>query len=370
EQAELWAAMTEERVFGKDKEAFVEVGGGINAGAKLKAGIGGEVTGGFTSALRWDKSVFDAVHTQNSEHGVGLMGGSRVGKNRDQRKQMATEKRDLVGEHVKRMNRLQFGTSMEAEALGQKFSIGLEAKHTFGPTGGWEIAAKGAIPYDSSSASSSTMLSKIAASYVPAAIGGIKKIYDIYKAKNPDQGTQDQGGNPVSRGIGGVLDTGEDLTAGLDAGGMTGDLFKKLSEANPQNLVAGESDGVNDTARLWLGKSLKMDKLMGENGDMSKATSALGTASPFGASSSLEVALQCEIPNAPGEKPKFAFKVTKGKELRMGGELGGGVGLTAKLTRKQELGGVAYKSGEGFNAFTGGREAFVANGLGGGGGNP
>ncbi|NVB77045.1 MAG: hypothetical protein HOV81_01500, partial [Kofleriaceae bacterium] len=29
EQAELWAAMTEERVFGKDKEAFVEVGGGI-----------------------------------------------------------------------------------------------------------------------------------------------------------------------------------------------------------------------------------------------------------------------------------------------------------------------------------------------------
>jgi hypothetical protein len=39
-----------------------------------------------------------------------------------------------------------------------------------------------------------------------------------------------------------------------------------------------------------------------------------------------------------GTKPaEVSFKVSKSKELKAGANLGGGLGLTAKLTRKQEL---------------------------------
>jgi hypothetical protein len=364
EQAELWAAMTEERVFGKDKNAFVEVGGGIEGGASLKAGVEGEVSGELTTARRWDQDVFNDVHTANAQHGAGLM-GDRTGKDRQQRKQLALDKRKLVAEKAKRINRFKFGTSMNLEANGQKFAVGLEAQKTFGPAGGWEIELSGGIPYDPSSAGSSTLMSKIAGTWVTGGLGMVKKAYDAYQAKHPKTGaneTQDMGGDPEARVTGAVLDTGEDALLALDSGGMTGDLLKHLSEANPQGLAAGEADGVNDTARLWLGQNLGMNKVMGEHGDMTKTVSDAGTPQPFGASSALTVALMIEIPT--GGAPKFAFKVMSSKEMKAGGELGGGVGLTAKLTRKQELGGVAGEKGEGVKAFAGGREGWVANSLG------
>lgn len=365
EQAELWAAMTEERVFGKDKEAFVEVGGGVGASASLKAGIEAEGSAELTSARRWDMEVFNKMNEAQEEagiaeddrHGVGTIGGRKAGDDRDTRKAAAQGKRKLVSEHAKRVNRFQFGTSVTAEVNGQKFALGVEATRTAGE--GWEIELTGGIPYDPSAAGSSTLTSKIAGAYVPAALSGLKKIHDAYKAK------QDKSGDPKAQIGGGVVDAGEDAMIGLDAGSLTGGLLKKLSEANPQNMEAEHADGINDTARLWLGKSMGMKGAMGEHGDMSQATSEVEAPQPFGATSSLEVALMIEIPF--GGTPKWAFKVSKSKELKMGADLGAGLGLSAKLTRKQELGGVA---GEGLSkprVFSGGREDWVANNLGGGG---
>lgn len=369
EQAELWASMTEERVFGKDANAFVEVGGGIGASAKLKAGIDGEVSAELTTARRWDKGVFDAVEKDPSQpggagtHGAGKM-GDRATSNQAQRAKLAKDKRALVAGHVKRVNRLKLGTSIEAEANGQKFSLGLDAQYTGGEDGGWEIQITGGIPYDPSETGSSTMVSKIAGSYVPAALAGVKKIYDSYKAKHQTAGTKDEGGDAEARVPGAVIDGGEDLILGLDAGGMTNGLLKSLSEANPQGLEAGQDEGINDTARLWLGEKVGLKGAMGEHGDMSKLTSKVPDAKPFSSTSKMEISLMIERPNG-GEAAKFAFKITKSKEMNMGGELGGGVGLTAKVTRKQDLGGVAAQRGKGVTAFSGGREGWVSTGLGG-----
>jgi len=191
-----------------------------------------------------------------------------------------------------------------------------------------------------------------AGAYVPAAMGGIKKIYDAYKAKH---GNDQDKNNVAARGVGGTLDTGEDLLVGLDAGGMTHGLLKGLADANPQGMKAGTDEFTNDTARMWLGNHMGMGKVMGESGDMSKPVSDAPVAHPFGSTSTLEVELSVE--QKPGEKPKFSFKVRKAKELRMGADLGGGLGLKGKLTRKSDLFGGQYQSGGKENGlFTGGRQ--------------
>jgi hypothetical protein len=265
---------------------------------------------------------------------------------------------------VKRVNRFKLGASVSAEANGQAFTVGLEGTGTWGKTGGGlEIEAKGEIPYDPHEAGSSTALSKIAGSYVPAALSGAKKIHDAWRARKKDDQAEHSGSDGARIG-GSVLDAGEDLTLGLDAGGVTGDLLKKLSEANPQNAEAGQDEGINDTMRLGVGKYLGMSSGMGEHGDMSKEVSDAPTASPFGAKSALEVALLIEH-DSEGET-KYALKVTRSKELRAGFDLGAGFGLNAKLTRKQEIGGVA--KGKHLELFSGGREGWVSNSLGGGGG--
>ena len=348
EQAELWAAATEERAFTKDPKAFVEVGGGGGASAKLKAGIGGEVSAKLTSARRWDKDVMDKAG------GAGNF-GDRDGKTEGERDTLAMDKRQRVIDNVKRVNKFKFGTSIEAEANGQKFSLGVEAERTGKPAGevgaDWQIQITGGIPYDASSASSSTMLSKIAGSYVPAAISGVKKIYDAYKAKTAP--TEEGGGDGAGRIAGGVMDAGEDLTIGLDAGGMTNNLLKSLSEANPQQLATSQAEGVNDTARLWLGNSAGLKGAMGDAGDMTKKTSEIPGASPFGVSSQLQVV--CVIEKPEGGPAKVTFKVVSAKEMKMGGDLGAGVGLSGKLTRKQELAGFSLGGDTGPQAWSGGR---------------
>jgi hypothetical protein len=330
--------MTEERIFGgKDKKAFVEVGGGIAGGANLKAGVEAEATAALTTARRWDAGVFEGVKndpTNTHGHDLGSMGDRANAGDRDARKALAQEKRDLVAKHVKRVNKFKFATSLQAEANGQTFTLGLEATKVFGDMKKWEIEISGGIPYDPSSGGSSTLFSKIAAAYVPAAISGVKKMYDAYKAKHPDAGEHEEEVG-VGKVAGGALDTGEDLLVGLDAGGMTNNLLKKLSDANPQNMAAGHAAGTNDTARLWLGQSKGMRNLMGDGGDMSKTSSDAPEAQPFGSTSTLEVAMSIE---KVGTKPaEVSFKVSKSKELKAGANLGGGLGLTAKLTRKQEL---------------------------------
>lgn len=354
EQAELWAAAMEERAFGKDKDAFVEVGGGISAGAKLKAGIDGEITGKATTALRWDKEVMDKVKTSQGNFGDAGKFGDRSG-DRDQRKDLAQKKRAAVNLAAKRVNRLKFTTAIEAEAAGQKFSIGVEAERMSKEVGAdWTIQLAGGVPYDAANANSSTLMSKIAASYVPSAISGVKKIYDLYKANHKTPGSTDTEGqgDGVAQTVGGVADAGEDLLVGLDAGGMTNNLLKSLSDANPQGLAGGQADGINDTARLWLGNG-GLKGAMGDNGDMSKLVSDAPKAQPFGMTSQLQIQCVIEIPE--GGKPKVTFKVMSQKELKMGGELGAGVGLTGKLTRKQELAGFSLGGENGPSAWMGGR---------------
>jgi hypothetical protein len=356
EQAELWAAMTEERVFGKDDKAFVEVGGGIGGKAALKAGVEGEASGGLTTKLRWDKEVFDKVKSDPTNvhgHDVGSM-GDRTGKSRTERHDLAKEKRALVSKHARRINNFKFGASMTLEANGQKFVLGLEATKTFGDPkdAGWEIALSGAIPYDPSQSGSSTLFSKIAASYVPGAIGLVKKAYDAYKANKAPAG-HEEGGSPGARIAGGVLDTGEDGLLALDAGGMTNNLLASLASANPQHLAGQQADGTNDTARLWLGEHMGMSKVMGSSGDMTKTVSDAPTAQPFGMTSSLEIG--CNLEQKGHEPFKVTFKVSSAKQLKMGGELGAGIGLSAQLTRKQELAGISIGGGEGVKPFMGGR---------------
>lgn len=355
EQAELWAAMMEEKAFGKDKDAFVEVGGGISAGAKLKAGIDAELTGKATTALRWDKEVMDKVKTTQGNFGDAGKFGDRQGKTRDQRKLAAQGKRQAVNEAAKRVNRLKFTTQVEAEANGQKFQIGLEAERMSKPVGAdWTIQLSGGVPYDAANAGSSTLMSKIAASYVPAALGGVKKLYDLYKSNSQKPVGETEGeGDGASQIVGGVADTGQDLLVGLDAGGMTNNLLQSLSEANPQNLAAPQAEGVNDTARLFLGKDMGMSGGMGDKGDMSKLVSDGPKPSPFGMTSMLQIQAVIEVPE--GGTPKVTFKVMKQKELKLGGELGGGVGLTGKLTRKQELAGFSLGGDNGPSAWMGGR---------------
>lgn len=354
EQAELWAAMMEEKAFGKDKDAFVEVGGGMSAGLKLKAGIDAEVTGKGTTALRWDKDVMDKVKATQGNFGDAGKFGDRSG-DRDQRKALAQGKRTAVNQAAKRVNRLKFTTQVEAEANGQKFSIGLEAERMSKEVGAdWTIQLAGGIPYDAANASSSTMMSKIASSYVPAALGGVKKLYDLYKSNSAKAPGETEGeGDGAAQITGGVADAGQDLLVGLDAGGMTNNLLQSLSEANPQGLAAPQAEGVNDTARLFMGKDMGMSGGMGDKGDMSKLVSDAPKASPFGMTSQLQIQAVIEIPE--GGKPKVTFKVMRQKELKLGGELGGGVGLTGKLTRKQELAGFSVGGDGGPSAWMGGR---------------
>jgi hypothetical protein len=259
-------------------------------------------------------------------------------------------KRELVEKHVKRVVGGKFGLSVGAEANGQKFGIGITGEGSTGPAGAFKVEANGNVPYDPSAAGSSTAFSKIAASYIPAALSGIKKIYDIYKATHPDQAPDaenDNGGDPEARVPGAILDGGEDLLIGLDAGGLTNNLLKSLSEANPQNLAGAQAEGVNDTARLWLGQDAGLKDAMGSGSDMSKTVSDGPTAQPFGAKSQMSIALSVEWPNKDPKKPdknvhpKVTFKVLSAKEMKMGGDLGAGVGLSARLTRKQELAGVS-----------------------------
>lgn len=367
EQAELWAAMMEERTFGKDKDAYVEVGGGIAGKAKLNAGVGLGVEGSLTTARRWDREVFENIDKAGQQpppqgqqapapttKQLGTIGERTDAqgnlKSRADRKLMAQNKRKAIEQHVKRVQEFKMAASMDAEAGGVKFGIGIEGK--WKSLEGWGFAAKASVPYDPQDTGSSGLTSKIAGAYVPAAMGGIKKIYDAYKAKH---GNDQDKNNVEARGVGGTLDAGEDLLVGLDAGGMTHGLLKGLADANPQGMKAGTDEFTNDTARMWLGNHMGMGKVMGESGDMSKPVSDAPVAHPFGSTSTLEVELSVE--QKPGEKPKFSFKVRKAKELRMGADLGGGVGLKGKLTRKSDLFGGQYQSGGSENGlFTGGRQ--------------
>jgi len=358
EQAELWAAMMEEKAFAKDKGAFVEVGGGGGVGAKLNVGVAkGEASMKLQTAKRWDKEVIDKAGPMESR----VDPVTKEDKSAQERDRIAQAKRDAVKKHAKRINTLKFGTQVEAEANGQKFTLGIEGERVGVPKpppeksgANWKITATGGIPYNGNDASATTMLSKIAGSYVPAGLAGIKKIYDLYKAKHPTQAPEDDSqegeGDGGAQVTGGVADVAEDLLVGLDAGGMTNDLMKQLAEANPQNLsTAGTDAGVNDTMRTFFG---------GKAG-----ASEVPKAQPFGMTSQLQIALVVEIPDKGA--PRFTFKVMRSKELAMGGELGGGVGLTAKITRKEELGGVSYQggkaqggnpAGEGLQVFGGGRQ--------------
>ena len=366
EQAELWAAMTEERLFGgKDEKAFVEVGGGFGAKAKLNAGVTGEAALAITSARRWDKGVFEAIEQDKvdggHDFGLGKMGDRRTGsgdlKSRQDRKDLAMKKRAAVAKHVKRKNAVKVELSMDAIAGGQGFSIGLEG--TFSKTGPkmkGGIEASASIPYDPSQDSSKTLLSKIAATYVPTAIAGAKKLYDLYKLKNPDE--DDKSGSTGARGAGMALDGGEDLLFSLDAGGATNGLLEKLSNANPQNLAGSKPDGVNDTAREWLGHGGVNDHgirgLMGDNGDMSKTVSDAPSAQPFGATSALQITMALELET--GKPAKLSFTVSKSSEYTAGVNLGvPGLGLKAKLTRQQELAGISFGGGDGVKPFLGGR---------------
>lgn len=375
EQAELWAAMMEEKTFGKDKDAYVEVGGGMAGKAKLNAGVGLGVDGSLTTARRWDREVFENIDKAGQQpppqgqqapapttKTLGTIGERTEQdgtlKSRQARKDMAKEKRKQIEEHVKRVQEFKMSASMDAEAGGVKFSLGLEGK--WKSLEGWGIAAKASVPYDPQDTGSSGLTSKIAGAYIPAAMGGIKKIYDAYKAKH---GNDQDKNNVGARGVGGAMDAGEDLLVGLDAGGMTHGLLKGLADANPQGVKAGTDEFTNDTARMWLGNHMGMGKVMGDSGDMSKPVSDAPTAHPFGSTSTLEVELSVE--KKPGEAPKFGFKVRKAKELRMGADLGGGLGLKGKLTRKSDLfGGQVQKGGKENGFFTGGRQEHEAPGHG------
>jgi hypothetical protein len=236
EDAETWAAMIEEYAMDND-DAFVESGWGGAAQGKLKAGsLEAQAKLSGQTMRHWDKQSL----------------GTDLGKldhtgNKQERARKAMQKRKGVsgGERRYQWN---LEAQAEVDIPGVPFKLGglLKLQHMIRKGGGFAIDFElgGQLPYDPNNPSSSTLVSKIGASYAPAALTAIRQIYD--RACTAHKDDEQQG----VKGTGTGIDLAGEAFGVVDTTGVTGGLVKQLGDLHT---LGGKSDYTNDTIANHLG---------------------------------------------------------------------------------------------------------------------
>jgi hypothetical protein len=173
-RSELWAAMIEEQVFKKDKEARVDLGislsgsGEINGGvAKLKGGLRGEIM------RTYDHEAFKkSLRRYNTKHGTGGSAPKLGDDTFD--KQGARDRRKAIS------GRTSGGFLLEAESeflVGlTKAAVGLKLKIA---KEGWELEVGGGIKLSSSDPATPQM--RLVAGIAGATQNGIKTLIGIIR---------------------------------------------------------------------------------------------------------------------------------------------------------------------------------------------
>ena len=304
EEAETWAAMVEEYAMtgeGSD-DAFVESGWGGAAQGKANAGLVNAQGKIALSTMRhWDKkSLARAGYTPGQ-----LAHGGDV----DANKAAALEKRKQVNElGTERRTQANIEGQIEAEANGQKFALGVKFQRVGGnpdnpKLGLWDVEILGQIPYDAGSESSATELSKFAGQYVPSALSALRSFYERVKHKDDKDGG--------TKAAGTVIEDTSELLQGLDAGGLTGNIGKSLSDVK---MTGAQPEYMNDDLAGALGTrpSTPVDPLV----------------SRHSARSILQVSIY-------RKEASWGFAISEIKQLSIGLGDRAGMGASASLTAEK-----------------------------------
>lgn len=333
ERAEMWAAMVEENVFMKenpkyvpgstdpkkkhkfipDEDAFVDIGGALNAKGKLKAHVF-EAEAALRAELfshidgevikkRLAKAKLDGKVT-NNDVALGNAGGSR---------QDAKERRRAI--------RGKAGGGIVIEAKAQfkileqlcEFAGKLEAG-----SGGWGIELAAGLKLDT--AGGPTAFESIANGIVGGAASAVRSIAGIY------QNTQQTGGEQGNKIAGSVLDVGSDVEGIIDAG-TGGQLTTALGAA--YQVDAGKSDQVNETASNMFDDVTKTDNEVPDNEATKDGTSS-------------EVMLQVVISIGPDA---FNLQIKHVKVRKVGVSIGT-VGLDGQIEQQKRLAQIGIVGGK------------------------
>ncbi len=347
ERAELWAAMVEENVFMRknphydphwqpgdpakkkheyipDDDAFVDIGGALNAKGKVKAHVfeaeaqaRGELFShidGATIKQRVKKAKQKGKIANTSDIGLGK-GGTTEQDAKDRRKVI----RPKTGGGMVLEAKTQFKILEQLIEFAGKLEIG---------TNGWGVEIAAGLKLDTASDAGPTLFEKIASGIVGSGASSLRSLVGLY------QNAGQTGGEHANKGIGSLLDAGNDAENIIDSatGGMLTTALGKAYQTS-----AAKSDQVNETV------SDKFDEITGQNNDMPE-----NQGDKAGASS--EVMLQIVIQIGPGT---CALTIKQIKVRKLGVDLGG-VALEAQIEKQKRLatlgmvGGRFHAEGLGF----------------------
>jgi hypothetical protein len=314
EEAELWAAMVEQRYM-TDEGGAVSVGGMAKAKAEINAKVveaEGEL--GFKRLRKYDKKIIEELT------------GGKFGAATDLNKAALAAKASAAD---KGEQRTVIEGAAEATAkwfAGQSLTFGLEGSVTI-VNGTWrelEIKAKGGIPFKYGDENS--QVSQFAGKVVPSIAGGVRNLIGIIKnraAKAEDE---------KKRAAGSLMDTATD---GFGAGtGLAGS--DSLGDSFVNSVQKDET--INDTIRGWL------------PGQDSSA-SAIEKVGANTMETTLELELGGEVErDENGTVGDWEISLALNQVKKVGIELDfGGAGIKAEIEKSKRLGKISFGS-EGFGA--------------------
>jgi len=344
ERAELWAAMVEENVFMRpnpkykapptggapdtrtakekkefipDDDAFVDIGGSLNAKAKLKAQVfEGEASARGELFAHYDAAVIkQAMKKWKRAHGYGPGSTSaspidfaKAGTNETDAKERRKAIKPKTGGGLTIETKLGCTIADQAAELAVKGEIG---------TSGWGVEVAFGLKFDNASP---TDFSEISNGIVGAGASGLRTLIGIY------QNTQQTGGEQANKGIGSLLDAGSDAENIIDTatGGM---LTTALGQA--YQVSAAQSDNANTTV------SRAFDDITGQYHEQSA-----DEVEKSGAGS--EVMLQIVMQFGPGT---FNFQLKEIKVRKLAVDVGSAA-LEVSLEKQKRLAQIGMVDGK------------------------
>lgn len=323
-RSELWAAMIEEEVFKKDKEARVDLGMSLSGGGEVDGGVA-KAKGSlrFEGMRTYDKKALkDSIRKYNSTHtGQQVVGGVSLGDDKFD-KQGAKERREAISGRTTGAFMLE--SEVEVEIGGQKSVFGLKVK--IAPPD-WEVEISGGIKLSSSDPASKE--ARLYAGIASASQNGLKAIISLIR-------------NLVDKdhavaGIAGSLTDGVTRTM-VDVNNITnnqvGDMTSKAYQVEK-----GQEDIANEGINKFLGGETKTQLPKEEGIKGPGSDSAPETKAGFQSESTYKVAIVF------GNVKQFMLKVdeVQTQKVKVGGP--GGPGLNVEYEKSRRVGQIGVSGG-------------------------
>jgi hypothetical protein len=301
-RSELWAAMIEEEVFQKDKDARVDLGMSLSGGGEVDGGVA-KAKGSlrFEGMRTYDKKALkQSIDKYNSAHPTGQQspGGVSLGDDKFD-KQGAKERRDAISGRTTGAFVLE--SEVEVNISGQKCVFGLKVKIT---PPDWEVELSGGIKISSSDPASKE--ARLYAGIASASQNGLKMIISMIR-------------NLIDKdhavaGVAGSITDGVTRTL-VDVNNITGNKVGDMSSQAYQ-VQKGQEDFGNEGINSFF-KGDKIDK-------------SEGTKAGFQTESTYKVGIIF------GNVKQFILKVdeVQSQKVKVGGPTGPGLNIEYEKSRR------------------------------------